>query len=66
MAIERNRQWTFCCKYFSGNVTFVGAILELKGSIQYIRKWTFIEIIFLIKFLNISTFVLKDLILLKY
>ena len=49
----------FCFKYFRGNVTFVGAILELKGSIQDIRERTFIEIISLMKQLNITTFVLK-------
>ena len=36
-------------KYLKGDVTFADAILELKGSIQYIRKRTFIEIIFLKK-----------------
>ena len=45
-------------KYFRGNATFAGAILELKGSIQYI-KMTFIEIISLMKHHNINTFVLK-------
>ena len=41
-------------------MTFTGAILELKGSIQYIRKTTFIEIISLIKHLNVTTFRLKE------
>ena len=44
---------------------FSGAILELKGSIQYITKRIFIEIISLIKHRNITTFVLKDTLSLK-
>ena len=38
-------------------MTFAGAILEFKGSIQYIKR-TFIEIISLIKHHNITTFAL--------
>ena len=45
-------------------MTFAGAILELKGSIQYIRKRTFIEIISLIKH-NMTAFALKDTFSLK-
>ena len=41
-------------------MTHAGAILELKGSIQYIRRRTFIEIIYLIKHHNITAFLLKD------
>ena len=44
---------------------FSGAILELKGSIQYKTKRTFIEIISLIKHRNITTFVLNDTLSLK-
>ena len=47
-------------KYLKGEVAFAGAILELKGSIQYINKRTFIEIISLKKRLNTTTFALKD------
>ena len=43
-----------------GNVTFLGAILQITGSIQYIRKITFIEIISLKKHLNLTIFVLRD------
>ena len=65
MAVERCGSGDkFCFKYFRGNVTFAGAILELKGSIQYI-KMTFIEIISLMKHLNINIFVLKDTFSLK-
>ena len=41
-------------------MTVAGVILEYKGSIQNIRKWKFIEIISLKKYLNFTTFVLKD------
>ena len=41
-------------------MTHAGAILERKGSIQYIRRRTFIEIISLIKHHNITAFLLKD------
>ena len=50
---------------FTGDVTFAGATLELKGSMQYIRKRTFIEIIYLIKHPDITTFVLNDTFSLK-
>ena len=46
-------------KYLRGNVKFAMAILEPKGSIQYIRKITFIETISIKKHLNVTTFVLK-------
>ena len=55
----------FCFKYVRSNVKFSGAILELKGSIQYLKKRAFIEIISLIKHRNITTFVLKDTLSLK-
>ena len=45
-------------KYLRGSETFAEAVLELKGSIQYITKNTFIEIISLQKQLNVTTFVL--------
>ena len=41
-------------------MTFAGPIIEFKGSTQYIRKRTFIEIISSIKYSSITTFVLKD------
>ena len=44
---------------------FAGAKLELKGTIQYIRKRTFIETILSIKHLNVTSFVLKDTFSLK-
>ena len=46
-------------KYLRGNAIFARAILELKGSIHYIRKNKFIEIISLKKQLNITTLMLK-------
>ena len=52
-------------KYLMGNVTFLGAILQITGSIQYIRKITFIEIISLKKHLNLTIFVLRDTVSLK-
>ena len=52
-------------KYLRGNVTFAGTIVELKGSIQYTRKRTFIEIISLKKHLSITTFMLKYIFSLK-
>ena len=66
MVVERDGSGDkFCFKYFRGNATIAGAILELKGSIQYIRERTFIPIISLIKHLNITTFVLKGTFSLK-
>ena len=47
-------------KYLTGDESFVGAILEFKGNIQYITNRTFIELISLKKHLNITTSVLKD------
>ena len=52
-------------KYLMGNVTFLGAILQITGSIQYIRKITFIEISSLKKHLNLTIFVLRDTVSLK-
>ena len=62
MAIERDRQAMEIrfVLIISETMTFTEAILELKGSIQYIRKTAFIEIISLIKHLNVTTFRLKD------
>ena len=63
MVVQRDKRSSgdkFCFKYFRDNVTFAEVILELKGSIQYIRKRTFIKITSSIKLLNITTFVLKD------
>ena len=47
-------------KYLTGDESFVGAILEFKGNIQYITNRTFTELISLKKHLNITTSVLKD------
>ena len=46
-------------KYVKHNVIFAGAILELEGSAQYIRKRTSTEIISSKKHLNLTTVVLK-------
>ena len=56
---------TSLVKYLRGKATLAGAFLELKGSIQYIRKRTFIEIISLIEHVSIRTFVLKHTFFLK-
>ena len=66
MAIETDRQCRqVLLDILKAMLIFAEATLELKGSIQYIRKRKFIEIVSLEKHLNITTFMLKGTFFLK-